>query len=91
VDNFRSRRGTGHATVKLFDVSSCLSGPCVAWPADTSIGQQLFLVASETNRGQGNYFFPPGSYGKGLVGFNAQYWIKDQCARGCGAAPRKTS
>jgi hypothetical protein len=79
--------------VKLFDASTCGGGECLEWPGRIpgvpTIDSALYLVASETNRGQGNMFFPKGSYdNERPFGFNSQFWIKAQCGFGCGPKPR---
>ncbi len=72
-------RTKGHASLKLYDVSTCSDQCLTGLPA-----QKLFMLFSYKNAGL-TYFYPGSAedgtpYGDETpIGFNAAYWLKAQC------------
>jgi len=78
------RHGRGTATIKLFDVSACASGLCLLPPSPIGASQQLFLMFSEVNAGQENYFWPHGDLSsEPPLNIDVQRWINAQCKLSC--------
>lgn len=88
-------RGSGTATLKLLDISTC-TDQCSTEPIPYPLGYaqyKLFLLFSEVNRSHARYEFPVGQYtfnaakkvGETPITFNPQYWLPEQCTKyGCG-------